>query len=209
MSLGTSGALQTHRKRTHHAVVGKWGACLATATLMAGLVGCGDTGPDPAPGPSNDGAFSATVVGEGLGAIVSGKAMFGTATNSSNVTEWTLFLYSGDVLRPNFRFNVVTLLRRALSRPEAGTYSLGDFATGAPTPEDFVAAYVFSFATSYGVFLTGAGTLTVDTSTADEIVGTFALTGVRDPSLSIFVDADTVEVSGSFRAVPGSIPLTF
>ena len=189
------------------AVARRWSVRAATVVTAMGLLACGETTSDPVP--EDRGFYNAQVSGEGIGATISGNAVFGTVENTSGVIEWTLFLWRGDHFTIFNQFNVITLFRENLDRPEPGTYALNDVASDSLTADDFVAAYALSFAAAYGVFFTGSGTLTVETSTAEEISGSFQLTGVLDESLSIDIVAPTATVTGTFRAVPGTILATF
>jgi hypothetical protein len=177
--------------------------------MAVGLLACGETTSEPDPEPEDRGFYNAQVSGDGIGATISGSAVFGTAVNTSGVTEWTLFLWKGDAFTIFNQFNVITMFRENLDRPPPGSYVLNDVASDSLTADDFVAAYAVSFGAAYGVFFTGSGTLTVETSTAVEITGSFQLTGALDESRSIDIVAPTAQVTGTFRAVPGTILATF
>ncbi len=186
--------------------VRRWGVGAATVAMTLGPLACGETTSEP--GPEDRGTFNAQVSGEGIGATISGNAVFGTAVNSG-VTEWTLFLWRGDAFTIFNQFNIISMFRENLERPEAGSYALNDVASGTVTADDFVAAYALSFGAAYGVFFTGSGTLTVETSTAEEITGSFQLSGALDESRSLDIAAPTATVTGTFRAVPGPILVAF
>jgi hypothetical protein len=75
------------------------------------------------------------------------------------------------------------------------------------TDEDFAGRYVFSFVISYGVFHVESGTLTINTSSEQEISGSFEMMALIDETRSSEVYADTAMVHGTFRAVAGVIPV--
>lgn len=162
-------------------------------------IGCSDievTGP----GPEDLGYHEALVSGDDIGTTLSGNAIFGVQANSG---EWVIFLWIGDIYGQ--AFNVTTFFRESSERPEPGTYTIFNTDDGAPTVDDFLAAYVFAQTLSLGAFNSVSGTLTITESSNTEVVGTFEFDAVLDPA-SVNVTAQTAAVSGSFRAVPGVIP---
>ncbi len=189
---------------TRRMVVGwksSWTGAVSIALVM-GFAACASIETTIAPLPPNQGSYSASIVGGDLGANLTGNAMFGYQTNSSGITEFVIFLWSGNV--PGTNFDIVTLFRENLDLPLPGTYVIEN-ADGGGQQEGFLAAYVFSGATAFGAFLSVSGTLTIAVSSTDSIEGTFDFAGSLDPA-SIGVNTDSVTVSGSFTAVPGQIP---
>jgi len=150
--------------------------------------------------PPDMGYHEASVSGDNIGMTISGNAIFGVQQNSD---EWVVFLWRGDIYGQSF--NVTMLFRENAARPEPGTYTIFDTEEGAPTADDFLAAYLFAQTSSFGAFNSVSGTFTITASSSEEVTGTFQFDAVLDPS-SLNVTAQTAAVSGSFRAVPGNIP---
>ncbi len=169
-----------------------------------GLAACSSIEVTTPPPPEDQGSYNAVVSGGDLNVSLTGNAIFGVQTNLDGINEFVLFLSTGQV--PSSTFDVITMFREETTLPEPDTYTIYDTEQGAPLPEDFLAAYVFSDQTSFGAFLTGSGTLTIQASSDEEITGTFEFVGVLDENSALGVFTDSVSVSGSFEAVPGIIP---
>ena len=184
-----------------------WGVRVGVLLAIVGQIACGETETTTEPIPEDKGDLTLLVSGDDISHTLNGKAMFGTSRGSSGHDEWVLFLWRGDRLYYSNQFDILELFRANLDRPEPGTYTMAAFSDGAPADEEFVGTYVFSFAISYGVFHVESGTLTIETSSDQEISGSFEMTAVLDAGNSSEVSADTATVSGTFRAVPGVIPV--
>ena len=130
-----------------------------------------------------------------------------TAAGAGGHLEWVLFLWRGELLYYTYQFDVLDLFRVSMSLPDPGIYDMVSHSDSTRADDEFTGRYVFSFAISYGVFHVESGTLTIDASSDEEISGSFEMTAVLDEANSSDVRADTAMVSGTFRAVPGVIPV--
>lgn len=170
-----SGALATRlRPRTDRVVRF---SCLA---LLLALPACGDSTPTNGDLP---GTFSATVTGT-VSATLTGTAV---STGNAATGGWGLVLGPGSP-------QVITFVTPGNDRPSPGTYSIIAFVGGAPSTEPvFVASIVAEpGVTSYTS--TGNGTLTIESSSAGRVSGSFSFEAARgtvgNPSI--------VNVTGTF-----------
>lgn len=186
---------------------GLWGIRLMALLATTALVACGEAEVVTEPIPEDNGDLTLLISGEDITHTITGKAVFGTASGGDGHPEWVLFLWRGDLLYYAYQFDVLDLFRGDLFPPEPGTYEMAPYSAGPPPDEEFAGRYVFSFAISYGVFLVESGTLTIDAASDEEISGSFEMMALRDELNSSEVRADTAFVSGTFRAVPGVIPV--
>lgn len=184
-----------------------WGLRIAALLAIAGQVACAEPEVTTEPVADDKGDLTLLITGDDISHTINGKAVFGTASGSNGHTEWVLFLWRGDMLYYTYQFDVLDLFRDDLYVPEPGTYDMAAHSEGEPSDEDFAGRYVFSFAISYGVFHVESGTLTIDASSDQEISGSFEMMALRDEANSSEVRADTAFVTGTFRAVPGVIPV--
>ena len=184
-----------------------WGVRVGVLLAIVGQIACGETENTTEPILEDKGDLTLLVSGDDISHTLTGKAVFGTARTSSGADEWVLFLWRGDQLRYQSQFDVLDMFRASLDRPEPGTYTMAAFSDGARADQEFAGRYIFSFGISYGVFHVESGTLTIETSSDQEISGSFEMTAVIDERFSTEVSADTAMVSGTFRAAPGVIPI--
>ena len=182
------------------------GVRMMVVLAIAGQIACSETEVTTEPVPDDKGDLTLLITGDDISHTITGKAV-GTAIGSGGHTEWVLFLWRGDLLYYTYQFDVLDLFRSNLDRPEPGTYTMAAHSEGEPADEVFAGRYVFSFVISYGVFHIETGTLTIDTSSEEEIAGSFEMMALLDEGISSEVRADTAFVSGTFRAVPGVIPV--
>ena len=100
---------------------------------------------------------------------------------------------------------VIWFQRQNLETLDPGEYAIVGVDPSIPPLDDFLSLYAYAGAASAATFHSVSGTLTVS-SYVIELTGTFEFIAafVEDQYHSGVV-ADTVLVSGSFRAVPGTI----
>lgn len=180
---------------------------IATALLVIGLgmgvASCSSIETVGGPPPEDMGSYTASVVGDDINANISGNAIFGLQENNLGGSEWVVFMWTG-VINSN-AFDVITIFRENLEIPAPGTYEIHDVEQGAAGIDDFLAGYVFAGSTAFAAFLSTSGTITITSSSDEEVRGTFEFTGALDDA-SFGVTAETATLSGSFTAVPGIIP---
>jgi hypothetical protein len=192
MSIGRTG-LAAHR----------WTGRLAALAIPAVCAACSESS-FSSTRPDDQGNYSASVVDGDSTIQLSGNAVFGTTRNSAGMSLNVLYLWTGD---PGGNvYNVIWLQRQNLELLEPGDYNIGDVDEDNPPIDDFVALYAFADATAAATFHSVTGTLTIITAETLELTGSFELVGafVEDAYHSGVV-GDTVQVSGTFRAVAGTI----
>ncbi len=185
---------------------GLWGVRVVVLLAIVGQIACGETDVPTDPVPEDRGDLTLLISGGDISHTLTGNAVFGTAPKGNGETDWVLFLWRGARLFYTYQFDVVDLFRASLERPDPGTYTLAAHSEGPPADDAFAGRYVYSFVISYGVFHIESGTLTIDSSSDQEIAGSFELNAVLDESRSTDVPTQTATLSGTFRAVPGDIP---
>jgi hypothetical protein len=166
---------------------------LSVVAIVA--AGCGDgTGP-------GTGSFTATVTGD-LPMSLSGVAVFGT-TSSGGAEGLVIQLLRGDPQSSDF--DVVAIARYGTARPGLGTHAIVSAYCTDCSAEDFDAVFAMHRTDgSFARFRSEGGTLTIEESNPERLVGTFSFAGVAF-STSAGIEADTVTVSGSFTAVAGNV----
>ncbi len=153
--------------------------------------------------PEDQGEYSASIVAGDNTLQLSGKAVFGTTQNSSGLALNALYLWTGEP--GGVTYNVIWFQRQNLETLEPGDYAIVDVDPGIPPLDDFLSLYAYADATSAATFHSVSGTLTIS-SYAIELTGTFEFVAAfAEEQYHSGVVADTVLVSGSFRAVPGTI----
>jgi len=185
-------------------IVHRWIGGLAALAIPAVYAACSESS-FSSTRPDDQGNYSASVVDGDSTIELSGNAVFGTTQNSAGMTLNVLYLWTGDP--GGAVYNVIWLQRRNLEFLEPGDYNIGDVEDGGNPPvDDFVGLYAFAHATAAATFHSVIGTLTIITAETLELTGSFELTGafVEDAHHSGVV-GDTVQVSGTFRAVAGTI----
>lgn len=185
----------------------------ALALAITALAACQSDDPLGNNGPS---WLRATLQGA-VDANYQGTGHFHTGTNPSAGGSVTFTVYSegtGDALH-----QWMMLYRQGGARPAEGVYPLElvDQADGAA--RGFAAMYRRVAGDTAETFAARSGEVTITTSTPDLIEGTFRFTGQRYNARTVRgtpggssvgtasdpdPDAPTVEVSGSFRAVPAT-----
>ncbi len=166
-----------------------------TVMAVAMVAACG--GEPTAPRPQ--GSFQASVTGD-LSLSLSGEAVFGTQEESGFI----IAMERGNVGGSNA--DLVMIGRDSPDRPAPGTYDIVDAACGSCTAEDFSGLYLHQLTVlDLGLYLSGSGTLIIDTSTDDRVTGSFSFTATAF-ILSGDVTAEDVALEGTFAAVPGTIP---
>jgi len=156
--------------------------------------------------PEDQGDYTASIVVDGENNIqLSGNAVFGTTTNTSGISLNVLYLWTGN---PDGNvYDVIWLQRRNLELLEPGDYVIGDVDGSDPPADDFVGLYAFADADgTAATFHSVTGTLTISTAGSLELTGTVELIGAFvEEAYHSGVVGDTVQVSGTFRAVAGTI----
>ncbi len=153
--------------------------------------------------PLGQGSCAASVVGEGISENVAGSAVFGYQTGAEGLTQWVFFLWDGNYYGDSF--DIITLFRTNLTIPAPGTYEIQDASEDPETENDFLAGWVFSSPSAFATFLSVTGTITITSSSDEQVSGTFEFSGAQREG-AFGVTADSVMVSGSFTAVPGDVP---
>lgn len=179
-------------------------AVVSTAlALSAWLSACGDPDDGTGPTPEDHGSFTATIREEGANTQIGGNAVFTTSTDNSGGIHFAIFLWRGNIAGTSY--DIVTLYRDNLDAPAAGTYTIFDAAAAAPTEDDFRAEYSYAGSAIFATYLSVSGVFTVEAATAEEIRGSFTFGADLDESVSVGAPNASLEVTGSFRAVPGSL----
>ena len=179
-------------------------ALRATALVSAvALVACSSDDPmDPVIGiPA--GTFTATVTGD-VTASFSGAAVQGEAAGPLDWQGWLLVL--GDSTSGN---NAVFVSYLG-ARPPNGTYQLIDIAGTAVWDEDgeWIGALVLGGGTNFSyIGATGSGTVTITSSSADLVEGTYDFQ-VTDGGF-LGNPPMLATVTGSFSAVGGAVEIPF
>jgi len=191
--------------------------CQRTAILTIGLLliftACSDnsTGPD-----GNDlGEISLTVTGA-VDAQRTGQADFDDLGTGS-VHSWEISAH--DINPQTFSLTFNHIAHEEIGRPDTGTYEIGIGQGPAPwedpRPMSFYAEYVHIVDedfTNPSIFSTGfceeeypsGGTLTINTSSSDQIVGSFQFTAhdLDFDDSGNCVNNGTINVTGDFTATP-------
>lgn len=155
--------------------------------------------------PEDQGNYSASVIAGTDTLELSGRAVFGTTQSSLDFPVNAVYLLTGDPPTPPY--DVIWFQRRNLDLLEPGDYTIADVeGNDLPPDSDFLALYAFADDEAWATFHSVTGILTITTAEGLELTGTFEITGALalDESYAGAVP-DTVLVSGTFRAVPGSI----
>jgi hypothetical protein len=170
---------------------------LALPAAVAAVAACSGSSTDP----PDQGSFQATVSGD-LSLSLTGTAQFGT--EGQDFEGFGIALVSGQVGQNNSDF--VMIARDNTTRPAAGEYEIVDVNCTDCTADDFSGIYLHQVTLfDLGLYVSVSGTLTIETSTAEQMTGSFSLT-VTEFILSGDVTAEDLSLQGSFRAVPGTIP---
>lgn len=142
---------------------------------------------------------------------VSGEAVFGTSIEEG-VERWTIYLGRGALLSSDF--DAVAIGRHGSGTPIGiGTHSISDAMDAATDAEDIDAAYTLGrSAGSFRIFPSVSGTLSISAASSDRVTGEFDFRvshfftwGSDDGP---FAGVQDLTLSGSFSAVPGTIPGT-
>jgi hypothetical protein len=160
---------------------------LMTLMLAAPLAACGDDdSQSPAPVVAEyaldiEGAFTETATG---------PAYFGTDTDDEGEAVWVL------ILGQQTSRHLVVAGRGGSARPGPGSYPIAD--PSGPAAGWALVHLVTDGDELLGMFLAESGTVQIDASSAEEVRGSLEFEAV-----GIMAEAvDTIEVSGTFRAVP-------
>ncbi|UCG87788.1 MAG: hypothetical protein JSW71_04375 [Gemmatimonadota bacterium] len=154
--------------------------------------------------PEDQGNYTASLVDGDQITQLTGNAIYGTTQNSSGIILNVLYLWSGEPGGDSY--NVIWFQRQNLALLEPGDYPIADIEEGDLPQDDFVALYAFADSTAAATFYSVTGTLTISTAETLELTGTFEITGsFVEQAFHSGVVGDTVQVSGTFRAVPGTI----
>jgi len=166
-----------------------------TVIAVATVAACGG---DPAePGPQ--GSFQASVTGD-LSLSLSGGAVFGHQEGGGFV----IAMEQGNV--GGSSAELVMIGRDSPVQPAAGTYEMVSGTCLDCTPEDFSGLYLHQITVlDLGLYVSVSGTLSIDTSTAERVTGSFSFTATSF-ILSGDVTAEDLALEGTFSAVPGTIP---
>ena len=143
------------------------------------VAGCGSDDGDRGFGPGNQGSMSATVTGD-VTATLSGIAAF-SVYDDGGTDVFELLLMSGSLVDAT---HVIAFSREG-SRPANGTYPIGDAAGN-------MYGTFYIDATGATFIFTG-GSVTITSSGAGGVSGTFTVQGVD-------VDLNTVSITGTFSS---------
>ncbi len=183
--------------------VGRWGIGLASLAISATHTACASSSYSTTE-PTERGEYSATVIMAADTLQLSGNAIYSTTQNNVGQTFFVFYLWTGDV-NGNI-YNVVWFQRENLEVPGVGSYVIADVGGGSIPLDDFFALYAFADTAAAATFHSVEGTLTIDTSAFEGIVGAFELVGAfAEDSYHSGTVADTVQVHGTFTAEPGTI----
>jgi len=170
---------------------------LAVCAVAAAVAACGGE----TSAPPDQGSFQATVSGD-LSLNLSGTAVFGT--QGPDFEGFGIALVSGVVGQNNSDY--ILMARDNTARPAAGEYEIVDVNCTGCTADDFSAVYLHQLTLfDIGVYTSLSGTLTIESSSAEQMTGSFTLTATAFV-ISGDVTAEDVSLQGTFRAVPGAIP---
>lgn len=161
---------------------------LVILVLAAAAAACGDD-EDPQ-GPNPVASEYALEIEGALNESSSGPAYFGADVDENNEPVW-MILMGQDTSR-----HLVLAGRAGSARPGTGSYAVAD-PTG--TEEGWSVIHLLSDGDELlGMFFAESGTVTISASSAEEVRGTieFEAMGLMGTTL------DTIQVSGSFRAIP-------
>lgn len=166
--------------------------------VIALLVGCGTT--DPVAN-----SFTVTITGDTTLSF-EGEAVFGVSTTSGR-QRWVLFFNRG--LFGGLDFDAVAIGRNLSSTPiGVGVHSIEDATSDEPDGEDIEGIYALSRSSDGSIASYGsvAGTLTISSASADEILGEFNFSAEFVLAVASFADVRNINISGSFTAIPGTVP---
>jgi hypothetical protein len=181
----------------------RWVGGLAALAIPAVYTACSSSSFSSTQ-PEDQGNYSASVVDGDETTQLSGNAIFGTTQSSSGVSLNVLYLWTGEPGGDSY--NVIWFQRQNLDLLEPGDYPIVDVDEENPPGDDFLALYAFADATAAATFHSVTGTVTISTAESIELTGTFELVGAFvEDAYHAGVVGDTVQVSGTFRAVPGTI----
>ena len=174
---------------------------IATAAILAGGAVVAACGGGNGTEPPDRGSFQAAVTGD-LTLDLGGTAVFGTEGDAFQ--GFGVALVSGPVGGDNS--DLILIARDNTARPAAGTYEIVDATCTDCTADDFSAAYLHQVTLiDLGLYVSVSGTLTIDTSGAARVGGSFDFTATFFRKFGD-VTAEDVALQGTFRAVPGTIP---
>lgn len=178
---------------------------VAAFTILAAYTACSSS-EFTSTVPEDQGSYSASVVYDGDTVRLSGQAVFGTTETTEGVILNVVYLWTGDP--DGNAYDVIWFQRRDLDLLVPGDYTIADVeGDDLPPASDFLALYAFADDVSFaGTFHSVTGILTIVDDADLELTGTFEVTGALAlDQYHAGAVADTVEVSGTFRAVPGTI----
>lgn len=168
-------------------------AFVLVLALTLSTTGCGSDGSTgPGPGGTDLGSFEVSYDGDASGTI-SGPAFFGgNEFESGDRTIVSFSVFGVEIENEENGFGLTRLGRQ----PGPGTYDIHDARTDDP-PEGSIRLFIEDDTNSLSVQSTD-GTLTIDRSDADRVIGSFdaTLIGVRGGT------EVTVSATGTFEAVP-------
>jgi hypothetical protein len=162
------------------------------------LVACGST--DPV-----DNAFTVTITGD-TNLSFEGEALFGVSSTSGQ-QHWMLFFNRG--LFGGLDFDAVAIGRNLSDTPiGVGVHTIEDATRDEPDGEDIEGIYTLARSSDGSIASYGsvAGTLTISSATADRIQGDFNFSAEFVLAVGSFGNVRDVTISGSFTAIPGTIP---
>jgi hypothetical protein len=169
------------------------GALLVAVLGAACGGGSGDDTTAPNPPGGSVGSFSATVSGA-MTASLSGSAAFGSSTVSGSQGF-------AIALVPASGTNSIIFARVNAQAPGTGTYQIADFATQSSVSGAMIAALIAGSAQSGQIYISTSGTLTITSSSSDEIKGNFTVAA----SAVTVSGTQTVTLTGTFTARRGAI----
>ena len=174
-----------------------------TATALVGALALGACSDDPTdPGTAN-GTFDASVTG-GVTATFSGAAFQGEAEVETGQQGWVVFM--GDDATNAFTNSVFIAL--VGSRPPVGEYQVQNLiVTGNLLPGEWGAALLLGNGTTLTYAgLSLSGTVTITSSSAELVVGTYTLEVSGDDPVNPGTPV-LATVTGSFSAAAGAVNL--
>lgn len=175
---------------------------IGTAAVVAVATACGDgdgggagTGPDAA-------SFQATVTGD-LNLTLSGTAVFGVDTTQGQA-GFVIALMRGTPGSDDS--DIIVIGRDNTATPGVGTHAIVSGRCTTCSDDDFAALFAHQETIAdFGLFLSEAGSFTLESVNADRMQGSFSFTA------SVFlssgnVTADTLMLRGTFTAQQGQVP---
>ena len=188
----------THNGKLSHSISRRaLGIAALVVAVLGGVTACSSGGGDDVTGTNPPGgtvgSFNATVSGA-MSATLSGSAAFGSSTVSGSQGF-------AIALVPTSGTNSIIFGRVNAQAPGTGTYQIADFATQSSVSGAMIAALIAGSGQSGQIYVSTSGTLTITSSSADEIKGNFTVSA----SAVTVSGTQAVTMTGTFTARKGAI----